>query len=196
MLSAWRTYAFLLAVACGGDRAPGKDTALVDELPPDDSASPPRVSAWNRAAGEFFAVRSDSAGQSFVVNPAYGDAQALDTLTAAEWNVEGSSLVLFDGAKIVGTARIIGFHYDSTCAGWPTATLVSETAASASWRIAFPEGRVQGLPFDSLPALPPSVPVRVRSPRRGWPTIPSPLSADVRLPSVRHIGSRSQPTRS
>lgn len=153
MPSAWRTYVFLLAVACGGDRAPGKDTALVDELPPDDSASPPRVSTWNRAAGEFFAVRSDSAGQSFVVNPAYGDAQALDTLTAAEWNVEGSSLVLFDGAKIVGTARITGFHYDSTCAGWPTATLVSETAASASWRIAFPEGRVDGLPFDSLPAL-------------------------------------------
>jgi hypothetical protein len=153
MSKAWRTYAFLLVIACGGDRAPGKDTALVDELPPDDSASPPRVSTWNRAAGEFFAVRSDSAGQSFVVNPAYGDAQALDTLTAAEWNVEGSSLVLFDGAKIVGTARITGFHYDSTCAGWPTATLVSETAASASWRIAFPEGRVQGLPFDSLPAL-------------------------------------------
>lgn len=153
MLPAWRTYAFLLAVACGGDRAPGKDTAVVDELPPDDSASPPRVSTWNRAAGEFFAVRSESGGQSFVVNPAYGDAQALDTLTAAEWTVEGSSLVLFDGAQIVGTGRITGFHYDSTCAGWPTATLVSETTAFAPWRVAFPEGKVEGLPFDSLPAL-------------------------------------------
>lgn len=153
MSPAWRTYALLLVVACGGDRAPGKDTALVDELPPDDPSLPPRVSTWNRAAGDFFAVRSETGTQSYIVNPAYGDTQALDTLTAAEWNVEGSSLVLLDGAQIVGTGRITGFHYDSTCAGWPTATLVSETAPSAPWRVAFPEGRVEGLPFDSLPAL-------------------------------------------
>jgi hypothetical protein len=153
MSKAWRTYAFLLVIACGGDRAPGKDTARVEASPPDDSLIPPRVSTWNRAAGDFFAVRSETGGQSFIVNPAYGDAQALDTLTAAEWNVEGSSLVLLDGAQVVGTGRITGFHYDSTCAGWPTATLVSDGALPPPWRVAFPEGRVEGLPFDSLQAL-------------------------------------------
>ena len=154
MSPTWRTYAFLLVVACGRDSAPGKDTALVEGSPPDDSTLPPRVSTWNRAAGDFFAVRSETGGQSFVVNPAYGDAQALDTLTAAEWNVDGRLLVLLNGAQVVGTGRITGFHYDSTCAGWPTATLVSE--APALWRVAFPEGTVEGLPFDSLPALTPA----------------------------------------
>ena len=86
------------------------------------------------------------------MNPAYGDAQALDTLTAESWNVEGLPLSMIDGAFVVGTGRISGIHYDSTCAGWPTASMNAEPAAS-TWRVAFPEGMVDGLPLDSLPIL-------------------------------------------
>lgn len=154
MTAAWRPYVLLLFIACSGERAPGKDTALVEGSPPDDPSSPPRVSTWNRAAGDVFAVRGANGGQAFIVNPSYGDTQALDTLTAADWNVEGSRLSLLDGSQVLGTGRITAFRYDSTCAGWPTATLNAESAAATTiWRVAFPEGVVEGFAFDSLPAL-------------------------------------------
>lgn len=145
--------ALVLAVACTGERAPANDTTVVEPSPPDDPSRPPRVSTWNRAAGPLFAVRSTNGTQAWVVNPAYGDVQVLDTLTAADWNVEGTRLALIDGAQVVGTGRISGLRYDSTCAGWPMATLVADSVSAPAWRIAFPEGAVDGTPFDSLPAL-------------------------------------------
>ena len=154
MPASWRSYAFLVVVACSGERAPGKDTALVEEPLPDDPSRPPRVSTWNRSAGELFAVRGADGGQAFIINPLYGAAQALDTLTAAEWNVEGSTLSLIDGSQVLGSGRVTGLRYDSTCAGWPTATLNIESApATTIWRVAFPQGVVEGFAFDSLPVL-------------------------------------------
>lgn len=152
-MAVWRpgVVLLILLVACTGERAPGNDTAQLEGSPPDDPSRPPRVSTWNRAAGEVFAIRSANGAQASLVNPAYGDAQALDTLTAADWNVEGTTLSLLDGAQVVGTGRVTGLRYDSTCAGWPTAALTSE--ATVAWRVAFPEGTVDGLPFDSLPVL-------------------------------------------
>lgn len=144
--------ALILAVSCTGERAPAKDTVVVEESPPADPSRPSRPSTWNRAAGELFAVRSASGGPAILVNPAYGDAQALDTLTAETWNVEGAVLSLLDGAFLLGTGRVSGLRYDSTCAGWPTATVDAAPAAS-TWRVAFPEGAVDGLPMDSLPIL-------------------------------------------
>lgn len=143
---------FVLAVSCTGDRAPANDTASSMESPPDDPSRPPRASTWNRAAGDLFAIHAPNGGPAIIVNPAYGDAQVLDTLTAAAWNVEGLSLSMIDGAFVVGTGRLSGMRYDSTCVGWPTATLSAEPAAS-TWRVAFPEGLVDGLPLDSLPIL-------------------------------------------
>ncbi|HEX6315955.1 MAG TPA: hypothetical protein VFZ73_13890 [Gemmatimonadaceae bacterium] len=146
----------LIAIACGGDRVPRNDTVVVDDSLPDDPASPPRVSTWNRAAGALFAVRSGAGPQAWIINPEYGESQALDTLNETLWNVEGDELALFDGGQQVGTGRIIGFHYDSICAGWPTATLLTEPGAPASWRVAFPPETLEGLSFDSLPALAPA----------------------------------------
>lgn len=151
--AAWRNVALILLVACGGERAPGNDTVTVEEPPPDDSTAAPNVSTWNRSAGQFFAIRSDSGAQAIVVNPAYGDAQALDTLTAAEWNVEGSALSLFDGAQLIASGQVTGLHYDSTCAGWPTATLTADPASSAAWRVAFPANAVDVVTFDSIAVL-------------------------------------------
>jgi hypothetical protein len=101
----------------------------------------------------MFAVRSGTGAQAWLVNPAYGDAQALDTLTAAAWDVEGAPLTMLDGERVAGVGRVTDLRYDSTCAGWPTGTLVGEPATSAVWRVAFPEGRVEGAQFDSLPVL-------------------------------------------
>jgi hypothetical protein len=144
--------ALLVAVSCTADRAPGNDTALPEGSPPDSGTpSRPRASAWNTAAGSFFAVHT-TGSSAWLVNPAYGDAQALDTLTGASWNVEGAELVMFDGAQVVGVGRVSGLRYDSTCAGWPTASLLSGSPVTP-WRVAFPEGRVEGIPFDSLPVL-------------------------------------------
>jgi len=142
----------LLAVSCTGDRAPANDTASPVVSPPDDPSRPPRASNWNRAAGDLFAIHAPNGGPAIIVNPSFGDAQALDTLTAETWNVEGLPLSMIDGAFVVGTGRLVGIHYDSTCAGWPTATLSADPAAS-TWRVAFPEGTVDGLPLDSLPIL-------------------------------------------
>jgi len=153
MALSWRSSAFVFLVACGGERAPGNDTALLEGSPPDDSTLPPRVSTWNRAAGDLFAVRSATDGQAFIVNPSYGDAQALDTLTATEWNVEGRALSLLDGAQVLGHGRITGLRYDSTCAGWPTATIETDPPISVPWRVAFPDGRVEGFSLDSLPTM-------------------------------------------
>ena len=149
----WMALTLVLAVACAGEPPPADDTTVVESLPPDDPSLPPRVSTWNRAAGALFAVRSPNGTQAWVVNPAYGDVQLLDTLTAAVWNVEGTRLALIDGAQVVSSGRISGLHYDSTCAGWPTATLATDSVPVPAWRIAFPEGTVDGTPFDSLPAL-------------------------------------------
>jgi hypothetical protein len=142
----------LMALSCSGERAPANDTAASIQPPPDDPTRPPRVSTWNRAAGDLFAIHAPNGGPAIIVNPAYGDAQALDTLTAESWNVEGLPLSMIDGAFVVGTGRISGIRYDSTCAGWPTASMSAEPAAS-TWRVAFPEGTVDGLPLDSLPIL-------------------------------------------
>ncbi|HEY5544758.1 MAG TPA: hypothetical protein VIK50_01780 [Gemmatimonadaceae bacterium] len=143
----------LVAVSCTGERAPGNDTASPEGSPPDGTPRTARTSTWNRAAGAMFAVRSGTGTIAWLVNPAYGDAQALDTLTAVAWNVEGAQLSMIDGAKVVGTGRISGLRYDSTCAGWPTASIVMETGTATEWRLAFPEGSVEGATFDSLPIL-------------------------------------------
>jgi hypothetical protein len=143
----------LLAVSCTADRAPGNDTALPEGSPPEDAPRPgARGSTWNSSAGSWFAVRSGTGTVAWLVNPAYGDAEVLDTLTAATWNVEGKELAMLDGGQVVGIGRVIGLRYDSTCAGWPTAQLVAVTTPPA-WRVAFPEAAVEGVPFDSLPVL-------------------------------------------
>lgn len=144
--------ALILTVSCTGERVPANDTAVIVESLPVDPTRPPRASTWNRAAGELFAVRSANGGPAILVNPAYGDRQALDTLTLETWNVEGATLSLLDGAFLLGTGRVSGLRYDSTCAGWPTATMDAEPAAG-TWRVAFPDGAVDGLPMDSLPIL-------------------------------------------
>jgi len=140
----------LLAVSCTSDRAPANDTALPEGSPPEDAPRPARGSTWNSSAGALFAVRAGAANVAWLVNPAYGDAQLLDTLTAATWNAEGQELALLDGAQVVGVVRVPGLRFDSTCAGWPTASLAPPTT---TWRVAFPEGAVEGIPFDSLPVL-------------------------------------------
>lgn len=148
-----RPWLALLALSCSGERAPGNDTALPEGLPPDGAPPRTRSSTWNPSAGAMFAVRSGNGSLGWLVNPAFGDAQELDTMTAAAWNVEGAQLTMLDGAQVVGTGRISGVRYDSTCAGWPTASILSEPAAPASWRVAFPTDAVEGVAFDSLPAL-------------------------------------------
>lgn len=149
-----RRWLFLmLAFACTGDRATRNDTAVMDDTVPDDPLQSSRASTWNRAAGDVFAVRSSNGVQAWVVNPSYGASQALDTLTSSVWNAEGTTLAMLDGALVVGMGRITEFRYDSTCAGWPTATLVTDVAAALPWRVAFREGTVDGIAFDSLPIL-------------------------------------------
>lgn len=147
----WLALAFVLA--CSGDRTSRNDTAVSDDSLPDDPSRSAAASTWNRAAGDVFAVRSSNGSQAWVINPAYGGTQSLDTLTIAGWNAEGIRLTLLDGGQVAGVGRVAGFRYDSTCAGWPTATLVSDEAPSPSWRVAFPDGTVEGVPFDSLPML-------------------------------------------
>ena len=146
--------ALFLAVSCTSERAPGNDTALPDEPPPEGTAPRARTSTWNSSAGALFAVRSGTGPNAWLINPAYGDVQALDTLTASSWNVEGAELAMLDGAQVVGVGRVSGLRYDSTCAGWPVATVVSPVVGTSSWRVAFPERAVEGLGFDSLPMLP------------------------------------------
>lgn len=142
--------AVVLAISCSGDRAPRNDTTTVEEPPPDDPSRPARAATWNTTAGALFAVRSANGAQTWIINPAFNSAQALDTLTAATWNAEGTTLTMLDGARIVGPGRVTAFHYDTTCAGWPTATVAGQ---SATWRLAFPEGAVEGIAYDSLPDL-------------------------------------------
>ena len=145
--------ALLVAVSCTTERAPGNDTATPEGSPPEGAPPRPRTSTWNSSAGSLFAVRSAAGTTAWLINPAFGDAQALDTLTAATWNVEGAELAMIDGAQVVGVGRVSGLRYDSTCAGWPTATVVSPVVGTSTWRIAFPERAIEGLAFDSLPVL-------------------------------------------
>ena len=147
--------ALLTAVSCAGERAPGGDTAAPGGLLPEGAPRSGRPSTWNRAAGALFAVRSGTGTTAWLVNPAYGDVQVLDTLTAESWNVEGTELTMYDGAEAIGSGRVSGLRYDSTCAGWPTASIVTESGTATAWRVAFPEGSIQGATFDSLPALSP-----------------------------------------
>jgi hypothetical protein len=148
-----RLLALIVAVSCTTERAPGNDTALPEGSPPEGPPPRARTSTWNTSAGALFAVRSAAGTTAWLVNPAYSDVQALDTLTATTWNVEGAELAMLDGAQVVGVGRVSGLRYDSTCAGWPTATIVSPEVGTSSWRIAFPEKSVEGLAFDSLPVL-------------------------------------------
>jgi hypothetical protein len=147
-LRRWMT--LLVVMSCTSERAPGNDTALPEGSPPEGEPPRARVSTWNASAGALFAVRGPGA-HAWLVNPAYGAAQVLDTLTAATWNVEGAELAMLDGAQVIGVGRVTGLRYDSTCAGWPTASVVSATLGTAAWRVAFPERAVEGVAFDSLP---------------------------------------------
>jgi hypothetical protein len=151
--SVCRRLTLVFVIACTGDRAPSNDTTVVEDSLPDDSTRPPRASTWNRAAGDVFAVRSSNGVQAWLINPLYNASQALDTLTLASWDADGVSLAMFDGAQVIGIGRVTGFRYDSTCAGWPTATLATDVSAALPWRVAFPDRTVEGIPFDSLPVL-------------------------------------------
>ena len=139
--------------SCRGERAPRNDTALPEGSPPESVSATPPASTWNRAAGSLFAVRTANGAGAWLINPLYGDTQALDTLTSANWNVEGATLTMIDGATVVGNGRITALKYDSLCAGWPTAMLAADAAASTTWRLAFPADAVDGIAFDSLPVL-------------------------------------------
>jgi hypothetical protein len=143
-----------LVSACSGDRAPRNDTTTPEGSPPEEPSPAAPSSTWNRSAGALFAVKSSNGNNAWLVNPLYGDTQVLDTLTSANWNVEGLTLTMIDGATIAGTGRITALKYDSLCAGWPTAGLQGDAPATTSWRLAFPEGTVEGIAFDSLHVLP------------------------------------------
>ena len=140
-------------IACSGDRAPGKDTASPEVPPPEGPAPTPPASTWNRAAGSLFAVRVANGANAWLINPQYGAGQALDTLTSANWHVEGSSLTMIEGATVTGSGRVTGLKFESVCVGWPTASLATGAGVTGSWRLAFPEGAVDGLAFDSLPVV-------------------------------------------
>lgn len=143
----------VLLLSCSGERTPGNDTTLPEGSPPDSEPRTAPVSTWNRAAGTMFAVRSTNGSTAWLINPEYADAQGLDTLTSASWNVEGAPLTPIEGAVMLSAARVTGLRYDSTCAGWPTASLTLDATIPVTWRVAFPEGTVDGLAFDSLPDL-------------------------------------------
>jgi hypothetical protein len=143
----------LMLSSCRGERAPGNDTALPEGSPPDSASPVAPASTWNRAAGSLFAVKATNGAVAWLINPLYGAAQALDTLTSANWNVEGSMLTLIDGATVAGTGRITALRYDSLCAGWPTGSLTADSGSTTTWRVAFPPGTVDGIAFDSLPIL-------------------------------------------
>lgn len=138
-----------LCLACSGDQSSRKDTTVPEGSPPGSvpgSSAAPRT--WDVRAGALFAVRAVN-GTAWLVNPDWSEAQALDTLVASMWNPEGAGLTLLEGNASVGSVSIPTARFDSTCAGWPTADL----GPSPGWRVAFPEGRVAGIAFDSLPAL-------------------------------------------
>lgn len=142
-----------LLSSCSGDRTPANDTASPEGSPPDSASPTAPLVTWNRSAGSLFAVRSSNGTAAWVINPLYGDAQVLDTLTLATWNVEGSPLMMMDGATVAGSGRITSLKYDSVCVGWPTASITIDGGSTVSWRIAFPSGAVDGVAFDSLPVL-------------------------------------------
>lgn len=147
-----RWLAPLLALACANDRTPRNDTVPSADSPPAGGAASTPASTWDARAGPLFAFRSN--GTAWLVNPAWGQAQALDTLTPSSWDPAGQRLTFLDGAAEVGEETVAAARFDSTCAGWPAGTLAGP--APAEWRVAFPTGRVNGIAFDSLPDLSPA----------------------------------------
>lgn len=140
------------SLACsGGDDPPGKDTPP-PEPPPAGTPpfAPVPAPAWNANAGSLFLVHVGG-GLARVVDPSYTADQALDSIVAIPPSAQGMSLDLLGVAGVVGSARIDSVLIDSTCVGWPAATLTN--GSSPAWRVAFPAGRVEVIPFDSLPGL-------------------------------------------
>jgi hypothetical protein len=138
------------SLACsGGDDPPRKDTPPPDSSPAAPPSLPPaRPPAWNADAGRLFLLH-DSARGVRVIDPAFTDDQALDTIIAPP--VTTLAIDLIDHGTAVGTATIDSVRIDSSCVGWPAATISG--ADNVTWRVAFPAGRVDVIPFDSLPAL-------------------------------------------
>jgi hypothetical protein len=134
----------------GGEDPPRKDTPPPEPSPAGSPApTPVRPPAWNVDAGTLFLLHG--AGDVVrLVNPAFTAEQALDTVVTPS-SAEGVAVDLFGHGGIVGTARIESVRVDSSCVGWPSASIAH--AEQATWRVAFPADRIELIPFDSLPAL-------------------------------------------
>jgi hypothetical protein len=147
----WLTVSASSLACSGGDDPPGKDTPP-PEPPPAGAPplAPVPAPAWNASAGGLFLVHGGG-GVARVVDPSYTADQALDSIAAIPSSAQGMTLDLVGLAGVVGSARIESVLIDSTCAGWPAATLTN--GPSPAWRVAFPAGRVEVISFDSLPGL-------------------------------------------
>lgn len=143
----------LILASCSGESASRNDTGSTSGMPPEDGAITAARPMWDARAGQVFAVRSGPGGAAWLVNPSFDRRQALDTLTRETWDVGEPALELIGPGQVLGTGTATGIQFDSTCAGWPVATLMP---APPQWLVAFPPGRIEGLAFDSLPGLAPA----------------------------------------
>ena len=92
----------------------------------------------------MFAVRTPNGTNAWLINPLYGDAQALDTLTSAAWNVEGTTLMMIAGPinmpqRLAGTA-LEGLVPVELTGEWPPAELEKHLKGGFKPAVT-PEGR-------------------------------------------------------
>jgi hypothetical protein len=153
----------VVLIGCSRDRpAGGNDTATPSPSPPVDSPSRVTVLAavWDTAAGPFFVIAGPSPGEGLFIDPSYSASQRLDTLRVDPAAVADTELDLLSPADSVRMARVAAVTADSAtgCANWARVRLVGTDGRPPSlpWAVGFPRGRVKGVAFDSLPALPPA----------------------------------------
>lgn len=141
-------------------------TTRTDSLLPEQRVPVATIAAlWDTAAGPFFAVAGEVPSQAYVVYPAYGSHQKLDTLHLDSTGILNARMDLLvpGGSAVTGHVAAVASDTAQGCSNWPTIqfTGLDRQPVSRPWSVAFPSGRATAVPYDSLPALPPADSVRL-----------------------------------
>lgn len=144
------------AVACRDERSTiSVDSAAMQRSARPATLRPSAITGWDSAAGSMMVVAKSRASPDVaIILPGLTDSALAATSHFELAAVANASLELFGSRGLAGSSKLRAVSQPGSsggCVSWPTGTLARMPATD--WRVAFEEGRVVGLPLDSLEGM-------------------------------------------
>lgn len=120
--------------------------------------APAVESAWDSSAGPVFLTIGPNASTAHLVFPSIASDAEVDGARLDATPYAGRAFELLGNGRLLGSATVLGVvpvEAPEECSGWPLVQLtgVPGDTSVRSWAVAFEQGRVQPVSYDSLSAL-------------------------------------------